>query len=97
MSRSANLMMLRRQLDNESVASCHSTRLLFFTPESFEVERQLPMMFHGEKGHLASAHEIQHKILIHHEFAQIVSFVQEFTQVGPQHVRLCGHHRSGQK
>ena len=95
MSRSANLMMLRRQLDNESVASCHSTRLLFFTPESFEVERQLSMMFHCEEDHLVSAYEIQHEILVHHALTQVVLFTEKRAQPFAQHSCLYRLDRAG--
>ena len=59
-------------------------------PKSFEVERQLSMMFHREEDHLVSADEIQHEILVHHKLTQVVLFAEKSAQPLAQHFCLCG-------
>ena len=64
-------------------------------PKSFEVERQLSMMFHREEDHLVSAYEIQHEILVHHALTQVVLFAEKRAQLLAQHSCLCRLDRAG--
>lgn len=47
------------------------------------------MMLHGEKDHLASAHQIEHEIVVHHEFAQVACFAEECAQFLGQRLCFC--------
>lgn len=43
------------------------------------------MMLHGEEDHLALVDQVEHKIVVHDEFAQIVSFVEKLAKIfGPR-------------
>ena len=55
------------------------------------------MMFHGEEDHLVSARQIEHKIVIHYELPQIVSFVEKFAQTFGWRHRFGRFHRAGQE
>ena len=55
------------------------------------------MMIHCEKDHLASAHQVEHEIVVHHEFAQVVSFREELAQCLGSGVRFRRSHRPGQE
>ena len=46
------------------------------------------MMLHGEEDYLALADQVEHKIVVHEEFAQIVSFVEEFPQIFGSRIRF---------
>ena len=47
------------------------------------------MMFHGEKDHLATAHQIEHEIFVRHKFTQVVFFVEESAQCLGQCLCFC--------
>jgi hypothetical protein len=53
------------------------------------------MMLHGEEDHLALADQVEHKIVVHYEFAQIVSFVEEFAQIFGERIRFGLFHCAG--
>lgn len=54
-------------------------------------------MLHCEKDHLSSAHQVEHEIVVHYEFAQVVSFREELAQFLGSGVRFRGFHRPGQE
>jgi len=47
------------------------------------------MMLDGEKGHLSTAHQIEHEIVVHHEFAQVIFFAEECAQFLGQRLCFC--------
>lgn len=55
------------------------------------------MMLHCEKDHLASAHQVEHEVVVHHEFAQVVSFTKKLAQFLGSGGRFRGSYRPGQE
>ncbi len=47
------------------------------------------MMLHCEKDYLTSAHQIEHEIVIRHEFAQVVFFTEELAKFLGKRPRFC--------
>ena len=48
------------------------------------------MMLHSEEDDLVLADQVEHQIVVHYEFAQIVSFVEEFAQIFSKCIRFRG-------
>lgn len=55
------------------------------------------MVFHGEEDDLISSQQVEHEVLVHHEFAQVVPFAEEFGQLFVPHLCFCGFDRVGHK